>query len=329
MKLTFKDVGQGDSILFEWHDEGADKIAIIDCNKKSRTNPVLEHVKKCKYKEIEFLILSHPHIDHYSGMTELLKYISSEGIIIKSFGHTLHLLGNDYHKYLNGVEVDTKSKRALETLFYNVHELRNNGIIKKVDFIVERTLINITKDIFLKCLSPSNIEAEIFMRAVDLQPRKNKTLASQSANYLSTVFKLIVGDKYYLLTSDGEQETFKRLMSENVHKNLIDKALILSQVPHHGAERNHYEPFWNYVTKTDAPKAVVSAGLQGTYEHPHLSVLLSFHRCGYTIHSTNILYGMSEYLDYLKSLSDLSEKLDTFSELTECNNGGDKSFIIA
>ena len=34
MKITFKDVGQGDSILLEWTDDSKNKIIIIDCNKK-------------------------------------------------------------------------------------------------------------------------------------------------------------------------------------------------------------------------------------------------------------------------------------------------------
>ena len=41
MKITFKDVGQGDSILLEWiDDEGVNKLGIIDCSKKGKEIPM-------------------------------------------------------------------------------------------------------------------------------------------------------------------------------------------------------------------------------------------------------------------------------------------------
>ena len=54
IKLTFKNVDQGDSILLEWQHDGLNKIAIIDCNEAFRTNPVLDHVVKNNYKKLEF-----------------------------------------------------------------------------------------------------------------------------------------------------------------------------------------------------------------------------------------------------------------------------------
>lgn len=67
MRITFKDVGQGDSIILEWDKDGKKKIGIIDCNKYFGANPVLSYIKnpENKVEEIEFLILSHPHHDHF------------------------------------------------------------------------------------------------------------------------------------------------------------------------------------------------------------------------------------------------------------------------
>jgi beta-lactamase superfamily II metal-dependent hydrolase len=328
MKITFKDVGQGDSILIEWQEAGISKIGIIDCNRKFGENPVVDHIQKAGYQNIEFIVLSHPHRDHFSGMVGLLNYIDTNSILVESFGHTLHLLASDYHKYLNGVESDTISKSDLEKLFEKVDELRKRKVIKKISFIVEGTSIPLSDGISLKCLSPSISEAEIYMQSVDLQPIKNKVKASQSANHLSTIFKLVVGDKYYLLTADSEIPTFERLIEEDIHKNLYKKQLEICQLPHHGSSKNYLPSFWNFITKGDSPKAVISAGLHETYQHPHLPVLMDFHAQGYSIHSTNIVYGMVEYMDYLKGLSHISDKLDSFSEIVNCHTGGDKMFVI-
>jgi beta-lactamase superfamily II metal-dependent hydrolase len=329
MKLTFKDVGQGDSILLEWKDGDENKIGIIDCNRKYGKNPVLEHLKALGYKKVEFIILSHPHTDHYSGMVEMLNWIAKEGIIIKSFGHTCHLLASDYYKYLNAAVPDTQAKGDLQKLFFKVDELAGSGIIKKIDFIVEGTVRDITSEVKMKCLSPSKSEAEIYMKDVDLEPVKNTTKASASANHLSTMFKISVGDNYYLLTSDSEAITFKRIMTEDIHVGLRNKNLIVAQVPHHGASVNHYGPFWNYVTCSTKPQAAISAGLHETYKHPHLPVLKAFQAQGYDIHCTNIVYGMIEFADYLKEVAELTDKLDTFTEVVASNTGGDKVFEIS
>ncbi|HEY4288004.1 MAG TPA: hypothetical protein VGN00_12955 [Puia sp.] len=329
MKLTFKDVGQGDSILLEWIDGGVSKIGIIDCNRTLRKNPVLEHIKGTGYRNIEFILLSHPHIDHYSGMVELLTYLEKEKIPIDSFGHTLHLLATDYYKYLDGAEVGTEAKRELESLIDKVDILRKKGIIRKIDFIVEGTSIDITDDVVLNCLSPGSSEASIYMKAVDLEPIKNKTRASQSANHLSTIFKLTIGEKYHLLTSDSETLTFDRLIREKKgYETLMKKELEVCQVPHHGASRNYHPSFWQDIKRISKPQAVVSAGLHETYKHPHLSVLIGFHERGYTIHSTNIVYGMMEFASYLKMLSDATDKLDTFSDFDHSHTGGDKTFDL-
>ncbi|MEO7214553.1 MAG: hypothetical protein ABIX36_17235 [Mucilaginibacter sp.] len=328
MKLTFKDVGQGDSILLEWEDGDQRKIGIIDCNRKYGKNPVLEHIEAEKYKEIEFIILSHPHTDHYSGMTELLTWIAKEGIIVKSFGHTVHLLASDYYKYLNGLEAGTKAKGELQKMFDKVDELVKSEIIKKIDFIIEGTVRDLTDEVRMKCLSPSKTEAEIYMKDVDLQPVKNPTKASASANHLSTMFKITIGDNYYLLTSDSECVTFARLMKENIHVNLQKKHLKIAQVPHHGAFVNYHAPFWDFVTRSDKPQAAISAGLHETYKHPHLPVLKAFNNQGYDIHCTNIVYGMIEFADYLNELAELTNKLDTFTEVVASNTGGDKFFDL-
>ncbi len=88
LKVIFKDVGQGDSIIIEWqNDDEEDKIGIIDSNQHNG-NPVLDYIKQRKTKEIEFIVLSHPHSDHFSGLLEILEYCKENLIEINNFIHT-------------------------------------------------------------------------------------------------------------------------------------------------------------------------------------------------------------------------------------------------
>ncbi|KAB1232612.1 ComEC/Rec2 family competence protein [Chryseobacterium viscerum] len=327
MKITFKDVGQGDSILLEWEHLGVRKVGIIDCNKKGKINPVVEHLKTLDYlKEIEFIILSHPHSDHFSGMIELLDYIKSENITVKKFAHTLFILGKDFYSYLKWVEIDTAALADLCQIIEKVSELRESKHIKKMEFVQERWREDLSDNLYLKCLSPSQDEAERYMKIVNGEPEKNKKAASSGANYLSTLFCLVRNDNYFLLTSDAEPTTFERLLEERTHDELLSKSLFLGQMPHHGSSKNYHKPFWEHITKTDERHAIASAGDNAKCKHPHLNVLKSFHSEGYQIHCTNLYHGSKEFLDYLVELSKLSSQLDTFSTLIDSYTAGDKVF---
>jgi len=324
MKITFKDVGQGDSILLEWMKDGVAKIGVIDCNKNHQLNPISDYIENSDYEEVEFIVLSHPHLDHYSGMVELLSMIEQKGRKIRSFAHTLHHIGSDYRK-LNRVELDTKALSKLRELILYVHSLRKSGTILRVSLLSEDSIIPLVNDTYLKCLSPGDREAERYTELVDIEPLRKTKEASSSANYLSTLFKLVIKDRYYLLTSDCEAFTFERLVSENAHENLLKKKLHLCQLPHHGSSNNHYQLFWDFITKGDQLKAVVSAGDHKTYKHPNLDVLMQFHTNGYQIHSTNIVHGMTDYVAYLNASS---SSLDSFSELVHTPTSGDQTFHL-
>ena len=94
IKVTFKNVDQGDSIILEWiNDDGKRKIAIIDCNLvPGNKNPVLDYIQNIKIPEIEFLILSHPHLDHYAGFWDILEYCEQNKIPVNWFLHTSMLV---------------------------------------------------------------------------------------------------------------------------------------------------------------------------------------------------------------------------------------------
>jgi len=328
MKVTFKDVGQGDSIILEWKDEDNQKVGIIDCNKKSKANPVLEHIRDAGYKEIEFVILSHPHSDHYSGMNELLSYFEEEKIIVNKFGHTLHILGPDFYKYLKWAEIDSASMEDLQKLVKRINDLRLSGNIRIMEIIAENWSQKLSRDIEIKCLSPSQIEAERYMSIVKMEPEKNKRAASSAANHLSSMFSLLRDDNYYLLTADTEPLSLDRLLVQRQHTEFSEKSLQVGQLPHHGSLKSHYDPFWDKLKKHEDRYAIASAGYNMKYKHPNLEVLQKFFKSGYIINCTNIVHGSEEFLYYLEELKEASDKLDTFSELIDAYKGGDKVFHL-
>jgi len=315
MKITYKDVGQGDSIILEWEKEGKQKIAIIDCNKKGRCNPVLEHIAKLGYSEIELIVLSHPHRDHFSGLLQLFNYIEKKGIIINKFAHTLHWSATNYWKYF---ESSSSASRLLSKTISKWAELKKSNLIKRFIGLQENFLLPVDDHISLHFLSPCHSDAEEYQRIVKNDADKNIKDASQAANHLSTVFLLTQGDLNILFTSDAEISSLNNILN-NYPQIIKDKVFHLCQLPHHGSFNNHNSVFWEAMKtgKIEGKHVIASAGKHRIYNHPSFEVLKYFHECGYLIHCTNILNGMQEYTEHLEKISESSLNFDGGSSIAE------------
>lgn len=309
MKITFKNVGQGDSIIIEW----SDCIGIIDSKSYERRNPTLEYLKTKDVKVIDFIVLSHPHNDHYSGLEDILLYCQKQKVVIKRFIHPLSHIGSQYWKWF---ELDIEDSKALLRIVELSHTLRESEEIERIDIVIAGWQIDLTDDISLKCLSPTHDEVRIYQELIEQSSERELSELSHAANYLSTIFKLRLGSSYVLFTSDAEIVSFQRLLTKE-YKYFEEKTLQICQVPHHGSRNNHYEKFWENITTAGQKYAVFSSGKNEKYRHPHYEVVDWFHNSGYQIHATNILYGMKVHVEVLTELHAKSITLDMCSDLAE------------
>lgn len=324
MKITFKNVGQGDSILLEWIDNDRKKIGIIDCRKKGKSNPILDHIITENYTEIEFIVLSHPHTDHYSGMNELLTKVMERKITINTFKHTLDSIGSQYWKWF---EFDDKDSYLFRKVVDIANDLYEMGLIKNFSYPRVDSYYRLTQDnsMHLICLSPGHDELNEYQRIVEYNPIENKTEASSAANLLSTVFCLNVNGTHVLLTADAESQTFDRIIDRHLHL-IKNRIFHLCQVPHHGSENNYNERFWTEIDKADKRFSVISAGENEKYKHPSLLVVSGLkEEFGFDVKCTNNVYGYKEYFDLIRTKS---LALDMESEIAEeYIEGGDKVYL--
>lgn len=324
LTITFKNVGQGDSVICEFKTRRKSTIGVIDCKKIGNENPVVNHLKKLKSKEILFLVLSHPHIDHYSGFLELLEYIEEERYSVKKFIHS----SNVHPSYLNWVELSSSDKQLLRKIFHKIIVLEKSGIIQSIEIAVKNYNISLNSKTKLTCISPSDNELRTFTKRVDLFKNTNESKCSRAANLLSTIFKISRNNKFALFTSDAEKETFVRLNLAKNRNEYFKSSLVISQVPHHGAEKNHHKPFWKNLDYFSQCPAVVSAGKNTKYNHPQFKVVKDFYDLDFSIQSTNNVNGMEELNTLLKAQK-TSLILDMDSVLIEeYNQEGEKVFKL-
>ena len=79
-RITFVDVGQGDSALIECDGQ----FMLIDGGDVGHENSVIEVLRQYNVKELEILALSHLHSDHIGGLANELKDINRIGITISN-----------------------------------------------------------------------------------------------------------------------------------------------------------------------------------------------------------------------------------------------------
>jgi len=319
VKLTFKEVGQGDSIIIEWSKEEKEFIGFIDCNlKPGKINPSLKYLQSTSYQTIEFIILSHPHDDHYSGLNELLLYCESKGIVIKKFYHTCHSVpvflksADSFKLFLKSVVFSAEARKEIYKMFHTIKRLKHLNIIEKVPPITDETKEIVLADGFkLDFLSPSDTEYDTYN---SLAHKMNPVVKSNNpdANYLSTVITIYNENYSILLTSDAVTAALKRLGLRATKR--LGNNLSLAQIPHHGALANFYKAFWKNRSIPKGMPAVISVG-ENFYEHPSLEAIESLQKLGATIYLTNSVDSCRvpealEVATYLNWVSGSTEPID-------------------
>jgi metal-dependent hydrolase (beta-lactamase superfamily II) len=151
LRITFKYVGQGDCILIEWEQDGQRKIGIVDCNAHGPSNVVIRHLQTTGYGEIDFIILSHPHRDHYSGFTALLQYCKDSNVRILRFIHTC----KNVHAFLSSFFIPIEDRSTLDQVFVSTHALRKIGLLQARFEVNQHFVAELGNGLRMRFLAPS------------------------------------------------------------------------------------------------------------------------------------------------------------------------------
>ncbi len=327
IRITFKDVGQGDSVILEWEKDKVDKIAIIDCKKAFKSNPVLNYIIEKNIQEIAFIILTHPHLDHCSGLLELIKYCINQGIKIRYFLHTSNDMPNFWRAAIEGQEANNEILK----LFYIIREARQKIGMKSHQIQAEMIYndLALNDEYFIKIIAPTSQHLDYYAKNYTEPPFEEEAGNKPSANWLATVLKIYSNkhEGFILLTSDSNKET---LFYKKGKLNDFQGNLILAQCPHHGAEGNFKNSFWKLINRNDKTPIVISVG-NNNYGHPAERVINEFNKNNYKIFSTNQVGALAQ--TKLSSDSKVASiHLSTFGEHAQSPRidklNGDKVFEI-
>lgn len=322
IKVTFKNVGQGDSIIIEWNKDDKKKIAIIDCNLYKESNPVLKHIIDNKYKEIEYLILSHPHYDHFSGFLQILKYCNENDIHIRYFLHT----SSQTPSFLQMATKSATSETELQNLFFFIQNNfeRMNMQVGSIQAELPYK-IPLFDDYSISILSPSQRELNNYISGADYPFNEENPHDNPKANWLSTVLKICTLNGYVLLTSDVDKSSLIRI--DRKHSEELKAMLLIAQSPHHGAKTNHNNAFWKKRNREIQTPIIFSVGTN-SYDHPSKEAVKFFRENDYKIFSTNKKGALSDMSEEIKEIVLALNMFSTEKIVNDNDWQGDKTFKI-
>lgn len=220
--------------------------------------------------EIDYLFVTHPDIDHISGVKELLSDELKEV--------------NVKHQFVSVEDADSDNPEF-------VH------IISKGDRIENGSIT-------IDCLSPKNegeskggdnlraVSSGVKLLDTDIEANQQKSgrgKQAESLNDMSLVLKVTykTDKKHFTMLYTGD-------ISSSVEQSLVGETQIIDKlknidylsVPHHGSKYSSSEQFINTVN----PKvSVISAGKNNSYGHPHKETLERLESVATSIYRTDEL----------------------------------------
>lgn len=241
LKISFLDVGQGDSILFQTPSGG--KI-LVDGGSDNSVLSRLGSELSIFTKNIDLVIATHDDSDHVAGLINVLKKYNAKVL--------LYSLPN--------------SESPISKELINIAKERNVKVVQ----ITEPMIIKSDDGLIIKIFFPV------------------KNMEGAESNEASIVTQFIFGENKFLLTGDLPQvgEIFlKQKYGDQLKSNIL-------KLGHHGSDTSTNPEFLQIV---NPEVAIVSAGKNNSFGHPHRSVLELVEKFGIKIYRTEQLGTINFY----------------------------------
>ncbi len=247
LNITFLDVGQGDATFIEFPDG---QQMLIDCAIDARVIEALGRTMPFYDRDIDYLVVTHPDLDHYGGCIDVLNRFDVGHILYNGFEKPYDDLWQEFDGQLEKHRSNGKLYTLTEEQFvWNIASTTVNFLYPDHSIVDNSNVPNVEKE--------------------------------TGANDTSVIIKLSYGDQDVILTGDAEEDLEEYLIT--IYEDQLDVEIL--KAGHHGSKTASIEKF---VSSTSPDVVVVSAGKNNKFGHPSRRVLKRFERASTTVWRTDV-----------------------------------------
>jgi len=245
---------------------------VVDCYARSlnhpETNPTLKFLHESGVEKLEFLCLTHPHDDHYRGMSQILREFPVE--YFWHFGAQSAAHFKKLVNYLRKEAIRTGDQDAIDDvdeyirIWLDVRGKRQAGTTRFKASRPGVPLYPVPADphanLQIVGLAPSDDQADDYHQAfescVDDQGRFRERLPHSHHNRISVGLQIRFGMTRIILGGDVEKpgwiDVLKDLRDADLSAHLV-------KVSHHGSENGYCDGLWPRFSAQGKPDALVTA----------------------------------------------------------------------
>ncbi|PQP35636.1 hypothetical protein C6A37_01355 [Desulfobacteraceae bacterium SEEP-SAG9] len=244
--------------------------------------PPLEYLISQKVNEIEFLVLTHPHADHFKGMEQIIRqYLGKINRICRYQGDSIReLTAHLFRKGIKGSSGATSAK-ALAAVFEAFEEAAKFGAEKRrlgaLTQVIPHQKVSVNGQEFaveVLSLSPLAEDEEkytnILMDAFPQEKMELKEISDHKHNMIASAIRISVGNVVVILGSDVEKGVnassgWRGIVNSADAPDLCVKTL---KVPHHGSPGAYYHKAWAEHCKNGKIISVITPFNKGSHPRP-------------------------------------------------------------
>ena len=240
LHVVFCSVGQGDAMYIRMPD-GRD--AVIDGGPNGRVLACLGSQMAFWDREIDLMVLTHPHEDHFTGLIEILKRYRVKNIVAPPVGNS------DSDSYTEFVKLARAEGATIKNLYQG----------EKIEFALQNTKLGNKNKVVFNSLWPTKQWVADSSSTVLTESVLAVKTSYNDLNDFSQILKMSYGAFDVLFTGDAESSILEQI------KSLIPQDSIeIIKVPHQGNKHAMTEELVSYIK----PKLGVIMVGKNSYGHP-------------------------------------------------------------
>ncbi len=222
------DVGQGDATVIRLP---TGEVIVVDCNTADANVDLVDFLKSCGVDVIDYLIITHPHYDHFSGVQKLVDNFQIRNLMEPSIERT---------------DITEEARAEYELYCDTVNELEKHGTTI-LHPVASSDVYKEIGDVRLSVYGPSRAGIE---RAEGLE---------REVHTNSIVMKIGYGDFKMLFSGDVDQDGWARIAK------YYDIESTVLHASHHGSVSGCDE---QSMGKISPSRTIISAGRGNPFGHP-------------------------------------------------------------